>query len=71
MYLGKEILQDSKGTFIPIQWTGYVKSLNRYQGEITKKNEIQKNFLSLIEKGNTKNHDWEAMDQLLMRIIEA
>ena len=43
MYLGQDCLIEN-GEFIPIQWTGYMDSIDKYQGVILKKEEIQKLF---------------------------
>lgn len=57
LYLGKEAITDESGNYIPVQWTGFDHRQNAYQGEITRKGEIQKKFesiVSTIEKDPTK-----------------
>ena len=40
-YLG-ESTKDEKGKYYPVQWKGYNSTLNKYQGEILSKTQIQK-----------------------------
>lgn len=44
LYLGSDVLSDSEGTLIPIQWKGFEGALKRYQGEIVDKRGCLKRF---------------------------
>jgi hypothetical protein len=76
LYLGKEIITNDKGKFIPIQWKGYDKSINKYQGEILYKNKIQKQFINKIKdckknKNHINNYDWEPLKLVFENIFNA
>ncbi len=65
LFLGKNLLQVN-GEYIPVQWKGYNSKLNRYQGEILNKNEINIRFKKVvnmtIEQGiDNVEHDWEQL----------
>ncbi|PSW27178.1 hypothetical protein C9I94_04200 [Photobacterium swingsii] len=75
LYLGEDVLKNKSG-FIPIQWKGYEKSLERYQGEIMDKTKIQQEFykkLEVCEKDRSQidNYDWSGMHLLLQSIFKA
>lgn len=42
---------------MPIQWTGYEKSLSRYQGELIGKKSVQDRFLELLRAGRAGTSD--------------
>lgn len=68
MYLSKECLLE-KGELSPIKWTGYVTQLNKYQGVVTNKGNIQKRF-----RKKMKVYDgeiWEELDLLLNSLFDA
>jgi len=76
LYLGKEIITNDKGKFIPIQWKGYNKLINKYQGEILYKNKIQKQFINKIKdckknKNHINNYDWEPLKLIFENIFDA
>lgn len=63
MYLGRDCLSDPKG-LIPVQWTGYVESINQYQGSILKKKQVQDQFrdkVKLAKKGFANKTDWQEL----------
>ena len=68
MYLGKDILQNPTGEYIPVQWTGFDKIMKAYQGEVIDKKLIQDRFEIKLKTqiGNkiTKTN-WTEMDKLL------
>lgn len=71
LYLGKDVLVNSSGNLIPIQWTGYVSELGRYQGEIMSKEEIQKRFKQKVSDCKTNKQlltktDWRECGQSLV-----
>jgi hypothetical protein len=49
LYSGDDILRKKEGAF-PIQWTGYVKSIQAYQGEIIEKCRVQEEFSAKISR---------------------
>jgi len=74
LYLGLDVLNDDKGTKVPIQWTGFDKGIARYQGEIINKNAIQNQFfkkLKVCEKDPTsiKDYDWSGIRSILTCIF--
>jgi hypothetical protein len=74
LFLGRDILTEN-GNLIPIMWKGYIDKIGTYQGEITKKGEVQKKFDRKIEAANqngvTDIEDWNEMDLLLNTIFQA
>lgn len=50
LFFGTDILRNSSGTLIPIQWKGYDDKLHRYHGEILCKQEIQERFTIKLEE---------------------
>lgn len=75
LFMGKNLLKKD-GKFIPIQWTGYNPKLNRYQGEILYKKEINENFRSIIKKAEEDglenvSHDWDDLKYLWQTIFTA
>jgi hypothetical protein len=76
LYFGVDVLTDSTGTLIPVQWTGYVKNLRQYQGEITDKTRLQDRYLSKVRDtidnpNHRKNYDWTGMNQVFQSIFSA
>jgi hypothetical protein len=66
LYLGADVLADSNGELRPIQWTGYVKGIGRYQGEIVDKVAILARFESKLrlareDPGQIRGQDWSAL----------
>lgn len=75
IYLGEETLTKN-GKFIPVHWKGYNQSLNKYQGEILEKEEIQNKFKIKIEKcrENAKlinEYDWSGIKEIFKVIFNA
>ena len=74
LYLGKDVLVDSSGNLIPVQWAGYIPELSRYQGEIMSKEEIQKRFKQKvsdckINKELLTKTDWNGMHAVLQSLF--
>jgi HEPN/Toprim N-terminal domain 1 len=44
LYLGNDVLRDSQGALIPVQWKGYSEALRQYQGEVLQKASIRSAF---------------------------
>lgn len=73
-YLGKNCLVDSSDKFYPIQWTGLDAGLQKYQGEITEKDEVQNNFKEQLKACNENsssigNYDWAGIRAILEGIF--
>ena len=71
LYLGKDIIRDKK--MYPVQWKGYSVKAKKYQGEISKKEELHTLFnkkLNLFDKGS-KSADWSGIDLILQELFFA
>ena len=68
MYLGQDCLKES-GNFIPIQWTGYIDSVGKYQGVLLKKAEVQKKFRKKVKAFDNKSFNLNNWKELIS-IIE-
>lgn len=76
IYLGRTVLEDDEGNLSPIQWMGYNRSLNQYNGEIIAKREVQSKYRELIrnvENGqiNMDNVDWSGMEKIFSSLFSA
>jgi hypothetical protein len=74
LYLGKDVLHNAQDNFIPVQWTGYIPELGRYQGEIMSKEEVQKRFKQKvadckINKELLSKTDWDGMQAVLQSLF--
>lgn len=74
-YFGKDCLLDSEGNYYPIQWTGFDAGLAKYQGEITAKNIIQKNFEKKLrhcieDSSLVEDYDWSGIRAILEGIFK-
>jgi hypothetical protein len=75
LYLGIDVLTID-GQLVPIQWKGYDVSLNRYQGEIIRKQELQDRFTSklkdcLDDQSLIAQKDWSAIRLILTELFRA
>ncbi|MBT6688129.1 MAG: hypothetical protein HN704_04905 [Bacteroidetes bacterium] len=73
MYLGQDCLIEN-GEFIPIQWTGYMDSIDKYQGVILKKEEIQKLFRKKakeFDKSSFNINNWKELISIIELINNA
>lgn len=75
LYFGVDILAHG-GQLTPVQWKGFDVSINQYQGEILKKQELQNLFLQkLADCSNDPDligkTDWSGMRILLAEIFGA
>lgn len=69
-YLGQECLLDPEGEYYPIQWTGLDTGLQKYQGEITEKDRVQKKFKDKLkfcveDKSSIDKFDWSGVKAIL------
>ena len=76
IYFGSDVLSDAQGVLTPIQWMGYNKALQKYNGEIINKREIQEKYRSLldkVEKGQVgiNECDWSGMKEVFRSIFSA
>ena len=74
LYLGDDVLKDKKGDFTPIKWKGLNLALNKYQGEIENKDDLQKKFFEKIKiakknKKKIKGQDWSGIEAILNSIF--
>lgn len=75
LYLGRDVLV-ANGSLCPVQWTGYDKGLQKYQGEIIDKSIVQERFfrkVKLCERDSKliPSYEWTEMRQLLQLIFNA
>ena len=49
LYLGTAALTGEDGTLMPVQWTGYLKKVKRYQGELLEKEKVQERYLNRLK----------------------
>jgi len=76
LYLGTDCLIDDSGDFIPIQWKGYDSKLQKYQGEIMNKGDIQERFLEKLEKCESNHelidqYDWSGIHLIIKNLMSA
>lgn len=76
LYLGDDVLRDEQNARLPVQWMGYCKALNRYQGEVVQKTAIHKKFRSKLTRCNTdaasiNESDWTGMTRILEHLFRA
>lgn len=57
LYLGNIALTESSGGFVPVQWTGYERSLSRYQGELVDKEIVQRRYLDNLQQPKADLHN--------------
>lgn len=76
LYVGEDILRDENNKLIPVQWRGYNESLQKYQGEVMRKTQIQKSFDQKVSEcraddSKFKTKDWSGLSAILQRIFHA
>ncbi|HYR88452.1 MAG TPA: HEPN/Toprim-associated domain-containing protein [Terriglobia bacterium] len=76
LYLGREVLTDSGGSLIPVQWKGYNNSVGKYQGEVLRKSEILGRFREKLTKAKSLANDelqgdWEGLQIIINRLKTA
>ncbi len=76
LYFGQDVLAQEDGSPTPVQWTGYVKSMKQYQGEILDKNRLQDRFREKLRRaeGNpasADDMDWEGMHTIFQALFAA
>ncbi len=76
IYFGVDVLSNAQGELTPIQWTGYNKALQQYNGAIINKRQTQEKYRSLldrVEKGQIgiNECDWSGMKEIFRSIFSA
>ena len=62
LYLGEDVLRGESGHLVPVQWTGYDRGMNRYQGEVIDKPELHKRFRRKMENSNgVPGDEWDGL----------
>jgi len=69
LYLGAEALTAGTESLQPVRWTGWNEKLQRYQGAVERKREIQSGFLRLLGETNSPA-DARRMFPDLARVID-
>lgn len=75
LYLGTDCLTNTKGEFQPIQWTGYMQKLKKYQGEVVNKHLVQERFRAKLKTAQgspaiQKTQDWNDLTKLIESMID-
>lgn len=76
IYFGIDVLSNAQGELEPIQWMGYNKTLQQYNGEIIAKREIQEKYRTLLDKVERgqigiNECDWSGMKEIFQSIFSA
>jgi hypothetical protein len=69
LYLGADVIQNSDGSYIPIQWKGYDPLLCRYQGEILDKRGCRKRFSEKLSAAQQSGFQPDAGSWAELRVI--
>ena len=75
LYLGVDVLKDTEGNLMPVQWKGYMSKIKAYQGEILNKQAVQKAFdeklkAAKTDRKNVDKQDWSGLNAILDKLIE-
>ncbi len=72
LYLGEDVLRGDDGTYLPIQWTGLIEPMGRYQGSFSKENKgrIQRRFEDKLadceaDPDRILMYDWEGLHAII------
>ncbi|GAC1445541.1 MAG: hypothetical protein NVSMB52_06970 [Chloroflexota bacterium] len=74
MYLGRDILTTDEGALTLVEWKGYVRAMEQYQGEVRNKSALQERYLDLMSRAATDpsaldGHDSAGMMMVLKRLF--
>lgn len=74
LYLGQDALRDPSGVLPPIQWTGFEPSVQRYQGELLAKVEVQTRFREKLARAREDSDfaggaDWSSLRVIFERMF--
>ena len=76
LYLGTDVLwQDAQHTLMPVQWKGYLSKIQRYQGELLQKRQVQEAFAAKLkearaDRSNIAKQDWSGLQVILDTLIQ-
>jgi hypothetical protein len=77
LYLGEDVLKEN-GKFLPVQWSGYIPSMNQYQGSLltSDKDRVHKRFKDKLEKARdltsfTQGENWTGLREIMDAIFSA
>jgi len=72
LYMGSDVLDLGHG-LTPIQWTGFVRGVSAYQGEVLNKDEIKTAFWLKCDASERAGHsgdgDWSGMSLILDHLV--
>lgn len=76
LYLGEDVLRGESGELRPVQWTGYIQRMGRYQGELMGKSSILSAFRTKLALAREEplfvaRQDWSGIDAIFDRIRHA
>jgi hypothetical protein len=76
LYLGADVLCGDADKLPAIQWTGYERAIETYQGELPRKQEVQGRFLKKLEKARKDAHfcgtaDWSGLQLIFLQLFKA
>ena len=72
LFLGEDVLMVHGGKLTPIQWTGYDRALNRYQGEVLEKPLLHERFRKkLADHNGTPGPEWDCLREVFEVIFNA
>lgn len=72
LYLGEDVLRIDNGNLVPVQWTGYDKQMNQYQGEVLEKARLHARFKEkLARPPEPAGAEWEGMRAALKTVFSA
>lgn len=76
LYLGIDVLKNGSGNLSPVQWQGYISSIDAYQGVVMDKSAIQSRFRTKYRNhlDNPQSHkliieEWREMNELIRHIL--
>ncbi|MBL7500965.1 hypothetical protein I6A84_02305 [Frankia sp. CNm7] len=73
LYLGRDVLNDGNGGFLPVQWRSYIPGMRQYQGEIIEKDRLHKSFNAKLlaaqkDRSLLSSQDWSGIRAILESI---
>jgi hypothetical protein len=76
LYLGADVLRGEDGELLPIQWTGFERSVSTYQGELLCKREVQERFLAKLARAREderfrEDSDWAGLRAVFLDLFKA
>lgn len=76
LYFGRDVLEDAEGNLAPVEWSGRVQALDRYQGAVVGKATLRHKYLATLSQAAAsckayEQHDWEPMESIFEVIFEA